>query len=140
MKSETAEKLKNLAMELRIMHDQPLGGTVLLIGGESSTTARGRPAIEELRRQVLLNLNQDLTEELLNAMEIQEQIDRFENVWSNWPNPRKLVEWRQLQKNLQPTKGHSNLALLLKERYFPVLLTSTVDQLIESVFIASAVD
>jgi CHAT domain-containing protein len=139
MKKDVAQQLKNLGAELRMTRDQlPLGGAVLFVGGESSTI-EGRPVIEALRRRVLSDFDSEIDEEQLNRQDAAMQISQFDRIWSNLGVGAQIAYWNKLQEKLQPTDGLRHLAELLKERYFPVVLTTNVDQLIESIFIASMV-
>ena len=147
MEQQTLQLLKDLGTELRMSRTQTLGGAVLLVGGEASTIAFGeeastikrRPVLEALRRRVLLDFDSGLDEKKLDSLDINTQIDQFDRIWSKLGMGPRSAYWNVLQKELQPTTGLKHLAELLKERYFPVVLTTNVDQLIESIFIASMV-
>src|SRR5260370_18805711 len=115
MKDETTQKLRELAAVLRTTRGQPLGGYVLFIGGGASSIA-GHPAIDELRQQVLASeAGAGLTVEQVSTMPFGQQMLQFDHTWSYWSYGPKIAAWYDLYKKLRPTRGHSALALLLKE-------------------------
>ena len=129
MQPTTNEKLTQLIRLLRAAHNRSQDGYVLIIGGEASTI-HGQPLIDELRSQIL--------QELGGISDKPIPIDRFEELWAiATPRIRSGV-LHDLHQQLRFTTGHTALASLLKERYFPIILTTTIDHLLESIFTASS--
>ncbi len=113
---------------------------VLFIGGEASTIG-GRPYLDELQYQALMARAQPRFEiGAINEVSLNERLRLFNDKWSDPRNTatRSRVLRETLNK-LVFTPGHMDLAWLLKEHYFPLVLTTTIDQLIETAFISSIV-
>lgn len=141
MKPENQQKFGNLAYDLHKMRTSAsgqVGAYILFLGGDASTV-QGRPFLEELRQQILKEPRGSFfSSEQIQQMSLPEQIDKFEKKWLELRRNSRTDTLYALQKKVQPTTGHLALASLLRENYFSLLLTTIMDQLVESTFISSS--
>src|SRR5437016_2624906 len=129
---QTKLQLGRLAKTLRDLHkvsgrQAEQHSLVLFVGGKASTL-EGRPFVEELLEKVLLaewgehNYSRSDLENMLPSM----RMDRFDGKWRahETASVLKMRILTSLYQNLKATAGHQALGLLLKERYFPLVLTT----------------
>lgn len=148
MQKEAEQQLINLAGGLYTLRELPQEGHsrdnygyILFIGGEASTI-QNRPFIDELQYQALLtwrNGRRFSLDEISNISPT-DRLQLFNEKWlAPGANLLKNGTLRELLNKLVFTQGHMDLADLLKAHYFSVVLTTTIDQLIESALISSFV-
>src|SRR5436853_480161 len=135
MRQDNQEKFSDLAYDLHQV--QTSGGMrpyVLFLGGASSKV-EGQVFLDMLRRRVLLEPRRKrFTSDEIDKMEQAIQVEHFTQKWSELSRDLRLSLLTELQRKTQPTPGYNKLAVLLKEHYFPLVLTTTLDQLIEATF------
>lgn len=141
MHEDNQQKFQELAYDLHAVHTSTMGSMepyVLFIGG-SASTIQGQSFLDKLRQQVLLEpRGRRFSVEDVQNMELAVQVDYFNQKWSSLGKNMRTSTLYDLQQKLQLTPGHIKLASLLKKRYFPLVLTTTLDQLVESTFISDA--
>lgn len=134
MQQKTLQEINRLAASLHDTRDQEFA-FVLFLGGAASNIA-GRPALHELYYRILTaDAGGRFSKEDLDNIAIEQQISKFDAVWSTLPNATKMRYLRNLYADLRPTRGHLSLASLLKENYISSVMTTTMDSLVENMFI-----
>jgi hypothetical protein len=137
--AEPLKQLSVLASGIETVRGQRDDAFVLFIGSGSSVV-NDRPVAEELLNEVLLaRWGGGLSEDQLAELTIEQRIERFGRHWSNnryeAARNRKL---REIYDRLRPTKGHSDLARLIKDGYAPFVLSSAIDPLLDNALAAVA--
>jgi CHAT domain-containing protein len=136
MQLDTITQINRLAATLYAIREQTQDEFVLFIGTGASTV-QGRPAIDELREQVLLApWGGGLDGRQLKQMPAETQVERFRQVWPQLSEGIISKAMRELYSRMAPSEGHRALARLLKENYFRLVLTSNLDSLIEDAIVA----
>jgi CHAT domain-containing protein len=135
MRQDNQEKFSDLAYDLHKVHTNNIRPYILFLGGTSSKV-EGHTFLDMLRWQVLLEpRGKRFRKEEIDKMDLASQIEHFTQKWSEQKKDFRLSVLSDLQRRAQPTPGYNELAALLKERYFPLVLTTTLDQLLEATFI-----
>lgn len=150
MNQEQQDQLKDLAdalytMRADLLHGSPGehfsgdGSYVFFIGGGASTIGQ-QPFIDELQRETLQRLGARPTYAVADVLRMSpsERMEHFGRKWLGATfNPLKSTTLRNLLGKLKLTDGHRILAELLRDRYLSLVLTTTIDQLIETAFVGS---
>src|SRR5947209_8408039 len=120
------DELRYLADNLYTMHRR--GGMqnetyVLFLGGEASTIS-DHSFIDALRVQVLqIKGSRQYGMDKILEMSPEEQIRRFDEKWLSLSRVQRNQNLRDLLQTQQAfTPGQKALAMLLKDRYFPLVL------------------
>lgn len=130
--AEIHKELSYLASGLDTVRGQREDAFVLFVGSGASLI-NDRPVAEELLREVLMaGWGAQLREEAINALSVEQRVDKFEESWPRAMDAAKKRKLREIYDKLRPTPGHSTLAQLIKEGYFPFVLSSAIDPLLDN--------
>lgn len=134
MDQDPLRMLKRVAAQLHTLRDDPAGYT-LLVGNEASRI-NGRPFMEALQAYVLQDpaWGVSLSDDELIERTVEQRTQEFEDVWQGASLTIRNHTLRNLRSKISFTKGHEALAILLQQHYFPLLLTTTIDNVIEQCF------
>jgi hypothetical protein len=141
-----APSLDDLAAQIRQRLDPNSGGwrgPYILFLGEGCARAAGAPSREELARQALSALDNDPTGPLsastLSGTPDARVFEQFTAHTSSLSSRQFARMLRQLYANLPVPAFYQDLALLIREQYFPLVVTMNFDTLLEQALAAVGV-
>ncbi len=134
MDQDPLRSLKRVAAQLHTLREDPAGYTLLI--GNGASQIDGIPFMEVLQRHVLRDPAWGimLPEQTLEALTDEQCTEEFDGAWRGATETLRNRTLRKLLSKLPFTRGHEVLALLLQQRYFPLVLTTTIDNIIEQCF------
>src|SRR5690349_5863088 len=135
MNEANQKNFSTLAYYLGQRHISTMRPYLLFLGGASSQVA-GQTFLDALRWRVLTEPpGRRFHREELESMKYVSLIEEFTEKWSQYGKDFQLSLLSQLQQKALPTSGYDALAALLQAGYFPLVLTTTLDQLLEATFV-----
>ncbi|GAB4441343.1 MAG: hypothetical protein OHK0015_38520 [Chloroflexi bacterium OHK40] len=130
--AETLRELRILAAGIEEVRGSRDDAFVLFVGSGSSLV-NDRPVAEELLSEVLqARWGGQLSEQAIAALSLEERVGKFEEIWPRALDAARKRKLRELYDRLKPSPGHSSLAQLIKEGYFPFVLSSAIDPLLDN--------
>jgi SIR2-like domain len=113
-------------------------GPYILFLGEQCARAAGAPTAEKIAREALRTFGLDTSPSSEGAPE-QEVIDRFVAQTEHLSSSQIVRMVRSLFAGVPVPSFYQDLALLVREHYFPLILTTNFDNLLEQALAAAGV-